>query len=146
MEKIIKFEPAYDKRNPDPKKNYGVHGVTMGFYLKGELGTVQFTVFTNWHLSHVEKGMKHNTTWQYDDHVWCPFKPVPADLGYHSHKPIYENQSIIGENCEWTGGVCYYDGSTLNAEPIFDTLTKEGDKGVWRELENYYKDVFGELR
>ena len=41
MEREIKFLPAYDERN-NPKGNYGIHGVDLRMYLKGELGTVQF--------------------------------------------------------------------------------------------------------
>jgi len=50
----IKFSPAYDKRDPDPSKNYGIHGVTITFLLKGEKGAVQFVLYTNWHLPHVD--------------------------------------------------------------------------------------------
>lgn len=47
MERITEITPAWDKRDPDPKKNYGIHGCELRMYLKGELGTVQFIVYTN---------------------------------------------------------------------------------------------------
>ena len=140
MERIIRFTPAWDKRSDDPKKNYGVHGVELGFYLKGEKGTVQFKIFTNWFQPHVAKEFKHRD-WDFDD-LWCPFKPLPADLGYHSPVPMYEDHHAVGENCEWTGGVCYYDGSSLAAEKIFEILTESGDEGVWKALEDYYAEIF----
>ena len=43
MERIIKFHQAYDKRHPNPSKNYGIHGVDLVFVLKGELGAVVST-------------------------------------------------------------------------------------------------------
>jgi hypothetical protein len=47
------------------------------------------------------------------------------------------------EPCRYLDGKpCYYDGSSLNAERIFDVLTAEGDEGVWRELEAYYHATF----
>ena len=42
FEKIVHAEPAFDKRNGDPKKNYGIHGVNLRFVLKSKLGAVQF--------------------------------------------------------------------------------------------------------
>lgn len=132
MEKIITFYPAYDKRSTDPKKNYGVHGVDLRMVLKGELGAVQFMLYTNWHLPHIEGRID---------------KPLPADLGYHSFKPMYEGQEAIRKECEFLGGKpCYYDGSTLNAERIYNVLLESGSDGVWKELESFYVETFDELR
>jgi len=39
-------------------------------------------------------------------------------------------------------GGCQYDGSSLNAERIYNVLLEEGDLGVWRELETYYNRLF----
>ena len=143
MEKIIELYPAYDKRNSDPSKNYGIHGVDLKFVLVGESGAVQFNLFTNWQLPHVTKEFMEKTTNNKRD-IDLYFMPMPADLGYHSKIPHYEGQLTMSEDCEFTGGICYYDGSTLNAERIYDVLLKEGSDGVWRELEDYYKDIFGE--
>ncbi len=48
MQREITMTPAYDKRDPDPSKNYGVHGVNIVYVLKGKLGAVQFVLYTNW--------------------------------------------------------------------------------------------------
>lgn len=93
------------------------------------------------------------------------FQPLPADLGYHSPVPQYEGQLPIGIRikynddyseelgtegeariCEYLGKPCYYDGSGLNAERIYHIMLQEGEKGVWRELEEYYVELFGELK
>ena len=139
MKREIKFEAAFDKRHPDPKKNYGIHGVTMRWHLIGELGAVQFVVYTNWQLPHVraEGEKKH----------WEPFlwQPMPADLGYHSPKPLYEGQSQSA--CHLLPcGSCHYDGSALNAGPVFEALISGGDEACWRKLEEYYAETFGELK
>src|SRR5215467_3220628 len=91
LERIVTFEPAYDKRHPDPKKNYGIHGVTLRMVLKGPEGAVQFVLYTNWQLPHVTK--------EWEDRPDSPqtlWKPLPADLGYHSPKPMYEGQRPMG--------------------------------------------------
>lgn len=136
LERIIRFLPAYDKRDPDPKKNYGIHGVTMTWYLKGPLGCIQFQVYTNWNLPHVTKelGTKHDGLF---------LKPLPSDFGYHSPKPMYEDQKLIDRKCEFVeGGKCYYDGSSLYAQTIFALLVKEGGEAVWEKMEEEYNERF----
>lgn len=157
FERIVHMTPAFDGRpaskggcsewrtpsmKPDdgtPSTNYGVGSVKIMFILKGDKGVVQFLCYTNWYPPHVQKG-RHNKPTRYFD-----MQPLPADRGYHSPVPRYEGQTIVDNNCEWLDGQpCYYDGSSLNADPIRDVLLKEGSDGVWRELEAYYHRVFKE--
>jgi hypothetical protein len=143
MEKIIEFTPAFDKRNPDPKKNYGIHGVELRMVLKGELGATQFLLYTNWHLPHVTEELRSKMT---PDNYFI-FEPQPADKGYHSPKPTYEEQDTCSEDCKYLDGKpCYYGGSGLNAENTYNTLLEKGSEGVWKELEEYYISMFGELK
>lgn len=143
MERIVEFDPAYDERN-NPKGNYGIHGVNLRMILKGDKGAVQFVLYTNWHLPHVQDELTKKVVGGDELDIKMIFKPTPADLGYHSYKPMYEDQYRT-ENCQYLDGhECYYDGSSLNAYRIYDILLKEGSKGVWRELEEYYNDVYCE--
>jgi hypothetical protein len=158
MERITKITPAWDRRDPDPEKNYGIHGCDLRMVLVGELGAVQFVLMTGWFTNAVraEKGTGVGNLY-----------PLPADLGYHSPVPMYDGQTRIGElvfdkgdilkeptkipekdlpNCEYLGKPCYYDGSGLAAEETFDILTSEGSDGVWKHLEKYYIARFGELK
>lgn len=138
FERRVDFHAAFDKRDPNPNKNYGIHGVDMRMYLIGEHGAVQFVLYTNWHLPHVRAELDARpSSERWMDH------PMPADLGYHSKVPMCDGDQPH-PNCELLGGCdCYYDGSGLNAERIYDVLLREGSDGVWRELEAYYADVFG---
>lgn len=134
LERIIKFYPAWDKRNSDPKKDYGVHGVEMKWLLKGKKGVIQFLVFTNWQLKHVQEEIDTRS----DFHVPVLYKPIPADIGYHSPIPMDEDQEAMG-SCEFLNGKqCYYDGSTIGADRIFNILIEKGDEAVWEELEKEY--------
>src|SRR5215813_5387513 len=84
MERIFVIRPAFDKRDPDPKKDYGIHGAEMLFLVKGEKGAVQFVIYTNWMLPHVQK------EWEKEHGRYMPSvfgKPIPADVGYHSPVP-----------------------------------------------------------
>ena len=175
FEQITEFTPAYDRRDPDPKKNFGIHGVDLRMVLKGPEGAVRFVVYTNWQLPHVTK--ENHTLARIgkltDTLMGCLFDPMPADLGYHSPKPMYPDQKPMGAEkldfdhketlkglsgdieipttvktgtftpCEYLGGGPCYDGSTMNAERIYEVLLREGSKGVWRELREYYNGVFG---
>lgn len=133
LKKTIQFIPAYDKRNADPRKNYGVHGVDIRFILgNSDQGYVQFVLSTNWMLKSCRP-------------AWDEYKPAhilqpfPSDLGYHSRVPMYEGQNSVKCNLL---GTCYYDGSTLNAEPIFEILVEQGEKALWKALRNYHKQTF----
>jgi len=141
FEKIIRFDPAFDKRHSDPSKNYGIHGVNITFILKNENKAVQFVLFTNWQLPHVTKEFVAKPMKSAIE-LECLFMPMAADLGYHSPIPHYATQEPTSEKCEYTDGVCYYDGSGLAAESVYNTLLEEGDEGVWHELEEYYKEIF----
>jgi hypothetical protein len=139
FERIIEFEPAWDKRSDEPGKDYGIHGMEARFVLKKDNKAVQFVVYTNWHLPHVEEYLEQH-------HImgFCPLKPMAADLGYHSPTPTYENQQSLTDNCKYTGGVCYYDGSGLQAKKVFAKFVAEGLDALWEELEAHYNRVFEE--
>lgn len=138
MEKIIQFSEAYDKRAPEPDKNYGIGAVTIRFVLKGDKGAVQFYLLTSWHLPHVQEELKNKPP-----HLSLSIEPMPADLGYHSPVPRYEGQMVTRESCEYLDGKpCYYDVSGLRAEGVFKVLLEKGSDGVWEFLEKEYRSLF----
>ena len=134
MNRVIEWTPAYDKRHPDPSKNYGISSMTVRFVLIGDEGAVQFVLLTGWHLKHVrEEFASRGLT-----------GVMPSDLGYHSYQPCYEGQQPITEACEYLGGSpCYYDGSALAADRVFEIFLAGGEEALWKELEDYYQQVFG---
>jgi hypothetical protein len=139
LERIVRVRGAYDKRDPDPSKNYGIHGMDLLFILKGPLGAVQFLVFTPMHLPHVQEEL-----WRNNRHRdWNPFKPMGADIGYHAPHAQYEGQSPM--KCDlMPSGECYYDGTGLGAEEFMPTFLSEGSDAVWTMLEQRYAQWFQE--
>lgn len=140
--RVVEWTPAFDRRHPDPSKNYGIHGVTLRFVLADDEGAVQFVLFTGWQLPHVEAEFETRPCSRLFGKCSCStlHKPMAADLGYHSKVPHYEGQRSMTGECEWTGGTCFYDGSGLNAEPVFARFVTEGEAALWEELESFYDD------
>lgn len=136
FKRTITFTPAFDKRDPDPKKNYGIHGVNMSWFVEKDSRAIQFVVFTNWHLPHVAEELRER------ERAICFLDPFPADIGYHSPNPMYEGQMLMDENCGFTGGACYYDGSSLDADSYFDILVTEGGDALWEALEEEWRHRF----
>lgn len=142
MERITWIDPAFDKRHPEPAKNYGIKACHINFVLKGELGAVSYAVGTDWYLKDLQEGIRRRDA----ERGWFDTQPQSWLLGYHSPTPRYEGQEPHGP-CEWLDGKdCYSDGWFLMGERVRDRLLIEGDKGVWAELEAYYAETFGELR
>lgn len=136
FERRVSFHPAFDKRHPDPSKNYGIGAATIQFVLIGPGGATQFVMSTGWYLPHVRAGLL--------DKADLFLKPDGWDVGYHSPVPQYDGQEPMGSGpCEYLNGrPCYYDGSGLAAEPVLDALLREGDAAVWRVLEQRYCELF----
>jgi hypothetical protein len=140
LEKIIEISPPFDRRHEDPSKNYGIGGMTLRFILKGPKGATQFMFYTAQHLQHVADELYfRNRSSRYN-----PFKGMGADIGYHSHRPMYEGHTPMNGTCDVLGGQCYYDGSSLQASEFEETFLREGTPAVWKMLEERYHSLFSE--
>lgn len=207
LKRIIEVSEAFDKRHRDPKKNFGIHGAGIRMVLKGEKGAVQFLVFSQRHLPHVQEETieRISSEMHLDENClkeirrysgefpkgkeiesliqWQKFlssydfgfndvllKPMPADLGCHSPQPMYEGHEPmrhVYKNPKFNIGpdgepnvtpgvygdplicpyldedsVCYYSGSGLNAEPVYDILIEKGEEATWEYLTSFYKKNF----
>jgi hypothetical protein len=136
MEKFVKFDAGWDKRDADPSKNYGISGLRITFfYGNSKYGYVQFVILTDWYptcLDDEAPGLHARLAGCY---------PMAADVGYHSPHPMYQDHSPF--ECDLIdGGQCYYDGSGLHAEEVMKKLRNEGSDAVWEHLEGYWNDMF----
>jgi hypothetical protein len=142
LQRIVEFYPAWDKRSDDPRTDYGVHGVELLMLVLGDRGAIQFKVFTNWMLPHVQAEQDRRTLEKaqagimdkYD--ISALYHPTGADLGYHAKVAQYDDQTPIQADCKWTGGSCYYDGSGLMADDVLKLLIEQ-------RLETEYKERLG---
>lgn len=135
--RLVEIAPAYD--HVAEGNGGGIHGAEIGFVLLGDAGAVRFMLMTNWMLPETNERIRR-------EQQLVPrslIEPLPADLGYHSRIPRRGAARPARKDCPYLDGApCYYDGSGLNARPVFERLLREGDAGVWDALEKYYLDVF----
>lgn len=97
MERITQFVPAYDKRNPNPSKDYGIGAVKVNMVLKGELGAVHFIFSTGMLLESTMEEYIRTGRVNYEAHDWGVYylnKPMGYGVGYHSPLPLYEGQEV----------------------------------------------------
>ncbi|MDP9162377.1 MAG: hypothetical protein M3O09_19395 [Acidobacteriota bacterium] len=136
LERKLDILPAYDK----VKEGYGVHGVEMRWYVTGPKGAIQFVLYTNWQLKHIQKKFDNrvNENDSRFTHLFC--HPQPADIGYHSYVPHYEGHTPMSKECHLLKGPCYYGGSSLNAQIYYDILVERGGDALWDALEDKYKE------
>lgn len=137
LERIFTLSPGFDKRNPDPHKNYGIHGCELRFVVRGPKAAVQFVVYTDWFPVNVQNEGRSREGFRH-------IKPDGADVGYHAYTPQYEGQTPMGE-CQYLGQPCYYDGSSLRAgEWVQEKLLVGGSDAIWAALEEEYQARFEE--
>lgn len=149
MEHLVRFESGYDciifkcrhgakACAPGKGGSHGKHGLSLRFIAKGELGAVQFLVYTGWMPQKVSPssiGYRDVKDWGGD--------LMPADLGCYSKTPHYDGQTPIENSCEYCDGQpCYYDGSGLNASDAMYSLVNGGEAALWKFLDDYYSSVF----
>lgn len=124
----IWWTPAYDKRDPNPSKNYGVHGMEITFVLRTPdfKQGLTFTLMTNWHLPHVTQEMRQRGR--------LP-EVLPASVALHTLAPADEPASI--STCQVVGGPCRGDGGcsfTLGDE-FFKILVTDGIEALWSKMQ-----------
>lgn len=141
-EHYIEWQAAYDKRHTNPSKDYGIHGVTCRWFVRGPEGAIQFVIYTNWHLPKVRQETRERLRLGHDPYNYVLYEPMAADLGYHARTPQYKGQEPMRDDCEVIGGPCYYDGSGLYAEEFFDLLVAKGGEAVWDRLDAEYAERF----
>ena len=146
FERIVECEPAYDRRNPDSSKDYGIGAVRIRFVLKGPKGSVQFLIGTDWYLPAIQPEIDaKDRAWdRANPPIRHRVRPNGWDVGYHSPRPRYKGQNPMDGKCEYVqGGKCYYDGSGLRADEwVKDILLPQGSDGVWKALETEYHVLF----
>lgn len=127
----IEIQPAFDKRDPNPSKDYGIGSVKIRFVLRGEKGAVIFSCSTGMYLPQQVKEHGHDE--------WKKWQPMGYGVWYCTTTPIEGVEPR--KNCENLDGKdCYGDGSCLASDEVMPILISEGSEGLWKKLKEYYND------
>lgn len=145
LERRVEFYPGYDRRSAEPKKNYGIGGGTLAYYVIGPKGAVQFTHGMNLWPAHVREELLDRARTATGIARDILFDMRGYDVGYHAREPQYEGQTAM-KACHLLGCDCYYDGSSLRADEWFQKYREQGTKWLWPELEQEYHERFDAAR
>jgi hypothetical protein len=146
LERIVRFFPAFDKRNPDPSKNCGIGAVRCIMVLKGNDRAVHFVFSTGMYLpetmqEYAKDGRLTPTKSSFSERYYIMNSPMGYDVGYHDIKRHFKGQHVSKDNCDWIGRPCYGDGSALQSDRFMDMLLRQGDEAIWTALEEEYKQL-----
>lgn len=137
-QRAIVWEPGFamdpDEGSRPPSQRYGRSAMSLRWLLRGPKGVAQFWMSTGWTPERVLRG-------RYAE--WMHREPSGYDLGYHALVPQWEGQEPMGVECQYLGGPCYYDGTSLGAEPVLEALFDVGEDGVWAALGDQHDSLVG---
>jgi hypothetical protein len=164
FERLIEFTPAWDQRDTNPKKDYGIGDVEIRFFVIFDRRAIQFSIGTHWYLPQTVERIYKNTF----DHFMCGARS--RELCYHSPVPMEEDQNPIGSieldyesptvidgkviapfsfvrtdkfiSCGFTGGRCYSEGSFSRGRTALATLIEKGSDELWKFLEAEFVRTF----
>jgi hypothetical protein len=139
-ERRVDATAAYDKRHPQPSKDYGIHGVEFRFCLIGDAAAVSFGISTGWHLPSVV-GVNEDSRPAYTQAL-AQFNrgigsyPLPMSMHFHVATPIHDYLAEHEPNeCDLLpGGKCYGDVTFTGSDRPFFALLRGGLDGMWKEL------------
>ena len=127
FERRVTFQPAWDRH----LEGRGVSGVTIDFALIGPAGAVRLPVLTHFVLPETEE-------WWSTLGSEPPRMPVPTQVSLHSR--IERAGWCARADCDLVGA-CWTEAlSFTSGDKVWEALLREGDAGLWRELERVYSE------
>jgi hypothetical protein len=157
MKREIKFVPY-------PMRDGAESTLELWFQVIGELGVTEFQIATNWYTDGVVElrlqEMKKDVRKGDEDFLLKYFYmgPQPLDVCYFSPIRKSEDDTTFEDGAEHhvpqMGKPVYYGykykEDTENEEQstnfAYEKLLYGGNDALWKYLEDYYVEVFGELR
>ncbi len=144
MKKEIKFQPAWDKRSSDLRKDYGIHGSVLHVTISDEKGAVNLVVHLNWFLPQ-NRNTKYCELKVYPFEYWQ--KPSISEIIHHSPTPTYHEQDVSSESCYFLGNKpCYISSSFTFGNKLFELLISEGEEKLFDALIEHHNSFFKRLR
>lgn len=139
MTKFIKktiFSKSFDRRDPDPKKDYGIGGVDLWFVLKGKKGAISASFRTGWYLPSC-----FENNYYLDQHERERLRCFMVDMHTPSCGEIDDDSDTNA--CTWLdNGKCYLSSTLRDDEKVLQkALLERGSIGLWNEMiKIYYRE------
>lgn len=131
FERRMYLTAAWDRRDPDPRKNYGVHGVDLHFALIGPLGAVSWRLMTPWVLPQVAEWWAT---------LPAPVLYTPTADGVYWHRQVDGLETAGAQPCNFFGACVAEQIGSISREDVLEALIAQGDAGVWAVLERTYHE------
>lgn len=146
LKREIIIHSAYDRRNEDPSKDYGIGACRIFFVVSGKKGAITVNFGTNWYLPSTVTEYKQVGVRGRIVDLEKESSPITFySWDIHSKKKMYLGQKKM-KACEFVKGGCYCDGSCSKSEQYLTLLLQNGSNAVLDQLEKDYKDYFGEIK
>ncbi len=125
-------------------KNYGRGSIRILHYAIGEAGVAQFVWSPGVYLpetpvSTFPDSVRDVMAWDLGWHAPIPDGKPVTDEDAYAVWPWYGTRF---DSCEFFDGGCFYDWSSLNADPLLEELRRGGTDAMWPMLDAYYAEVF----
>lgn len=157
MERKIFFFPAWDRTDPDPKKDYGVNDLELRFVVLGDGKAVEFQLHTGWYQPHIMdrryQEIKQGIYLGNKDYLVRRYiNPFPADVCCFSINDLGEDSTYFEGGLDYLFDhvPCYYsykydeeNSGMYSPDHALGLLVEKGDETLWQYLENYYRECFG---
>lgn len=138
FEKKIEFiRPAWNKRDPDPRKDKGIGCVMMRMALIGPKGAISWSIFTGWHLQKTWDEWEANGR-----HSKARDLAMGGGVTIHSPTQLYDWDDTPATCDLLPEGKCFGDTGFLAGETFFEVLVEKGEDAVWALMEEWYADHF----
>lgn len=124
-QRTITTRGAYDQRDSNPSRDYGISGVTITFALIGKDRALDWDLLTDCFLPHTNKrlrkvGRSHGG-------------PTAGGVGFHYSEEQYEGM-MSSETCTLLDGRCFYDTGFLIGDEVYRAWAYGGIDGVFGKL------------
>lgn len=142
-ERAVVFQPGYNgDRTGDPRRDYGVHGMEITWYLRGPKGCVTLTVTVPmWVPGNLYPG--HGLPPAGEPHWADMHNPHGFGVRYCAPVAQYEGQEPSRDDCPFIGVPCYADRYLSGADEPASKFTEFGDAVMWAALETFYLNLEG---
>lgn len=149
LERLVRVSPAWDRRSPNPRQDYGWRGMDLHWILRGSKGAVEWTVGTNWV---VQAMVPETQSW---NDAWLMYWRGQSDrqtLIAHAyvHQPQYPEGYLHGGVCEYLETEwCYcneirvFGEGAVQARDLYWILVEQSDAAFWAAMQPYYDQLAG---